>query len=64
MFWEERQRFLDNMLTLSSLAVEMAVISRELKSLHEESDCLYAEVRSLRTKLNQTALEFGLQPLQ
>jgi len=63
MFLEERQKFLDNMLTFRSLAVEMGVISRELKCLHEESNCLHAEVRSLKSKLNQTAVEFGLQPL-
>jgi len=63
-FGEEREKFFNHLISLGSLAVEMAVVSRELKRLHEESDLLHAEVRALKAQLNETAVQVGLQPLQ
>jgi hypothetical protein len=59
----ETEKFLNNLESLRRTSLVMRERTRELKTVLEEIEFNLADTRSIRAKLNQTAIQVGLQPL-
>jgi hypothetical protein len=59
----ERQKFLENLSAAKKTTENASEVIKQLKSLNEEIQVNKGETRSLRMKLNRTAVEFGLKPI-
>ncbi len=62
-FLEEREKFLASLLAARNTKNDASALINQLISLQQEIQLNRGETRSLRRKLDQTAIEFGLQPI-
>lgn len=63
-FLSERKKFIDNLEQSNRMREKMLAMMEELKSLYQELALTKGDTHSLTIKLNSTALELGLQPIE
>jgi hypothetical protein len=62
-FLVEREKLLINLETARKISKDVFFLTTQLNSMMEELAFTRADMRSLETKLNRTAIEFGLEPI-
>jgi len=62
-FLVEKEKLINNLETARKISENMFVLTEQLAIMFEELSFARADTRSLKAKLNRTAIEFGLQPI-